>query len=61
MGNTNGSSIRVGRTMWDQQGIEWRVIRLNVVKGEAVLFDPSRKVTRTFHPVHDRGELEIIG
>lgn len=53
--------IRVGRIMWDRAGNEWRVIRLYIERGEALLFDPVRKVTRTFHPVHDRGELEVVG
>jgi hypothetical protein len=60
MGDMNGNAIQIGRILWDAQGNEWKVVRLYVARGEAMLRDKRRQVTRTFHPVYDRGQLEVI-
>lgn len=55
------SNLRVGRILWDADGNEWRVVRLYVARGEAMVRDERRGVERRIHPVHDAGRFEVIG
>jgi hypothetical protein len=59
MDAVTGSEVRVGRRLRDGRGNEWVVVRLYLDKGEAMVCDESRRITRFFHPVHDRGEMVL--
>lgn len=57
----NGNMVRVGRKLQDVRGNIWTVVRLYLDKGEAMIADPVRKIVKPFHPVHDAGEMIIVG
>lgn len=61
MNAVTGSQVRVGRMLRDGRGNQWEVVRLYVDKGEAMIRDRQRKITKFFHPVHDAGEMTLIG